>query len=101
MDRGCHAAPIVRPQAVFELVSAAPAGSRLSAAARRELAWPVAGRSEPTIGSMTATCKLQPCSNNATELFHLSNDRPWAPLCRPHLDEVASDWRARASLHDR
>lgn len=50
---------------------------------------------------MTATCKLQPCPNDATELFHLSNDRPWAPLCRPHLNEVASDWRARAYLHDR
>jgi len=53
------------------------------------------------MGVMTATCKMDPCPNDATELFHLSNDLPWAPLCRPHLDEVAGDWRARVKLFDR
>lgn len=47
------------------------------------------------------TCQLSPCPEKATELFHLSDERPWAPLCRPHLREVAQDWRARVRLLSR
>jgi hypothetical protein len=46
----------------------------------------------------TLACELQSCAHAATTAYHVSNDRPWVRVCRPHLDLLAEGSRSRASL---
>jgi hypothetical protein len=45
-------------------------------------------------------CQMPDCTLDVRTMVHLGNDRPWAAVCRPHLNAFASDFRVRAWMQE-
>jgi hypothetical protein len=49
----------------------------------------------------TTACEIQPCTEPVHTGYPTIDNGRWVPVCRPHLDELAVDWKLRATALSR